>query len=376
MPNKKVSRLAVLFGVGLGVVAATASAAPSFDCSKASTKVEKMICDDSQLADADAKLSDAYSAALKAATDKVEVKHKQIAWVKQRNACSDVVCVQQAYDQRLEELGQLATIADSQAATTEAKTAEMQTNVAQPDIAQEDQSVNAGTAPTSALVVAKQAASEAVTKATEPTASATIGKPSAGFVSNIASIVYFVLAILLIVGLLKPSWILRWDSKPTRLKIFAYFLAIGVPIGLVGEFAKSNELKVYEEHVRKQEIREQEAKAEKERENNQLAESNGVHSANALQMQKEICFQGSGFAFTYMTNRNNTAPLYESMEEKLNEYPEKMRPPIKEIWMGMLRTVDKTQDPRVNGSTDQQLQASADISAVCVRMVKNANNAR
>ena len=81
MTNKKASWQAVLFGVGFAVVATTASAAPSFDCSKASTKVEKMICDDSQLADADVKLSDAYSAALKAATDKVEVKHKQSTWI-------------------------------------------------------------------------------------------------------------------------------------------------------------------------------------------------------------------------------------------------------------------------------------------------------
>lgn len=81
-----------------------AIAGPSFDCSKASSKVEKLICSDKNLSDTDAMLAEDYKA-LQATSDDKGVKQRQLAWLKNvRNACNDVACLQKAYDARGDEL--------------------------------------------------------------------------------------------------------------------------------------------------------------------------------------------------------------------------------------------------------------------------------
>ena len=40
----------------------------------------------------------------------------------------------------------------------------------------------------------------------------------------ILGLLNFVLFITFIVGLVKPSLILRWSNKPTRLKVFGYWI--------------------------------------------------------------------------------------------------------------------------------------------------------
>jgi len=49
-----------LLGFLLLQITVQAQAAPSFDCSKASTRVERMICDHPRIAQLDSELSDAY----------------------------------------------------------------------------------------------------------------------------------------------------------------------------------------------------------------------------------------------------------------------------------------------------------------------------
>jgi hypothetical protein len=44
----------------------------------------------------------------------------------------------------------------------------------------------------------------------------------------------FLLIIALIIGLIKPRIILRWDNKPTRLKVFGYWVLAFVLIGIIG----------------------------------------------------------------------------------------------------------------------------------------------
>lgn len=81
-----------------------AFAGPSFDCAKASSKVEKLICSDKSLSDTDAMLAEDYKALL-AITDDKGVKQRQLAWLKNvRNACNDVACLKKAYDARGDEL--------------------------------------------------------------------------------------------------------------------------------------------------------------------------------------------------------------------------------------------------------------------------------
>jgi len=79
--------------------------APSFDCNKASTGPERLICSNRELADADVKMAQAYRAASNTSADKDALKAAQASWRKeQRDACSDVTCMLGAYQNRLREL--------------------------------------------------------------------------------------------------------------------------------------------------------------------------------------------------------------------------------------------------------------------------------
>lgn len=77
---------------------------PSFDCAKASNKVEKMICGSPDLARLDLQLVDAYRKAIASSADQAKLKSEQIAWIKQSRACADEACVAQAYRARIAEL--------------------------------------------------------------------------------------------------------------------------------------------------------------------------------------------------------------------------------------------------------------------------------
>lgn len=82
---------------------------PSFNCAKAATDVERMICTSPEIASLDVKLSKA----LKTATPDAKAEQKQ--WLSTvRDTCTDMPCVQDAYQTRLDTLA-----AASMAATTE-----------------------------------------------------------------------------------------------------------------------------------------------------------------------------------------------------------------------------------------------------------------
>jgi len=78
--------------------------AASFDCAKAGTKVEKLICSNDSISKQDENLAKTYKGALDAATDKEELKKQQIAWLKARNTCADEICLMQSYQNRILEL--------------------------------------------------------------------------------------------------------------------------------------------------------------------------------------------------------------------------------------------------------------------------------
>lgn len=109
MPNHFLLPHAAMAGLLLSGVVAHA-AAPAFDCSKASGKVEALICQDDALAALDRKLADVYkTAARKAANERPPaLKAEQRGWVKGRNDCwkaSDLrACVNDEYLHRIAEL--------------------------------------------------------------------------------------------------------------------------------------------------------------------------------------------------------------------------------------------------------------------------------
>jgi uncharacterized protein len=77
---------------------------PAFNCAKASSKVEKMICADPTLSSADSVNADMYKEALQTTDNPNGVKQEQRQWLKSRNACQTADCIAKAYDTRYNQL--------------------------------------------------------------------------------------------------------------------------------------------------------------------------------------------------------------------------------------------------------------------------------
>jgi uncharacterized protein len=91
-----------LFLIVLGWLALSfAAQAASFDCVKAVSKVEKLICADSELSKLDEELAAAYKTALQDEQKADSIRQVQKRWIKERNDCADVACVKRAYEVRL-----------------------------------------------------------------------------------------------------------------------------------------------------------------------------------------------------------------------------------------------------------------------------------
>jgi uncharacterized protein len=91
---------AIIKVIGLAGVAAFSSylQAASFDCAKATTNVEKMICQSSLLSRSDEELAMAYKNAMDAVIDKETLQQQQRTWLKDtRNKCQDIYCLSTAY---------------------------------------------------------------------------------------------------------------------------------------------------------------------------------------------------------------------------------------------------------------------------------------
>jgi uncharacterized protein/ankyrin repeat protein len=78
--------------------------AVSFDCSKATTKIEKIICGDNELSKLDDQLNSTYKTSLQEESDADVIRHDQKEWMKARNTCQDVTCIKLAYEKRISDL--------------------------------------------------------------------------------------------------------------------------------------------------------------------------------------------------------------------------------------------------------------------------------
>lgn len=83
---------------------AAQSHAASFDCTKASTNVEHIICDNPELSKLDGQVSRSYAFALRGRSNPDAIKRSQLDWLHARNRCSDVACVRSAYVSRISAL--------------------------------------------------------------------------------------------------------------------------------------------------------------------------------------------------------------------------------------------------------------------------------
>lgn len=80
---------------------ALSAQAASFDCAKAGTKVEHIICDTPEISTLDDELSAAYKAALKDKRQAYAIRQAQKKWMKERNKCADAECVMGRYKERI-----------------------------------------------------------------------------------------------------------------------------------------------------------------------------------------------------------------------------------------------------------------------------------
>jgi len=100
MPNHLFSPI---FALLLSFVVIPANAA-SFDCRRAQGKVESMICADRDIAKLDEQLNVAYTHILTMSRDDKTEKAMQRAWLRARNTCADLACLQRMYTSRIAEL--------------------------------------------------------------------------------------------------------------------------------------------------------------------------------------------------------------------------------------------------------------------------------
>ena len=82
------------------------AAAASFDCARAATPVEQMICGEWLLERLDERMAELYDRARKApGVDGETLRAVQHAWLDTRNACADTACLEQTYRERITALG-------------------------------------------------------------------------------------------------------------------------------------------------------------------------------------------------------------------------------------------------------------------------------
>ena len=85
--------------------AAPATYTTSFDCSKAKSDSEHLICEDSELAARDVHLAEVVKSAKAAATDRAAFKdHLRQAWNQRERECHDKECVSKWYDDQIDAL--------------------------------------------------------------------------------------------------------------------------------------------------------------------------------------------------------------------------------------------------------------------------------
>lgn len=116
--NNVVLRKAMINVIGIVGITVCSSAlqAASFDCSKASTNVEKLICMDAIISQQDEQLEQVYKVALGKIVDEESLRREQRTWLKRkRNACKDAMCLMQVYHERIAQLNSLNMITPSDA---------------------------------------------------------------------------------------------------------------------------------------------------------------------------------------------------------------------------------------------------------------------
>ena len=97
----------------------------SFNCTKASSNVEKMICTDVFLSELDTQMGTLYKEASKSTTNKKELLDNQRIWIKERENCATADCISSTTKNRISQLENLIST-KSQDISTNIKKVELQ----------------------------------------------------------------------------------------------------------------------------------------------------------------------------------------------------------------------------------------------------------
>ncbi|RJF99534.1 lysozyme inhibitor LprI family protein [Noviherbaspirillum saxi] len=99
-----------VIGISALLFATSIAWAASFDCHKARTPSEKLICSDPSLSKLDEDLNAAYKRALESGQDKTLIRHWQREWLTSYSvtSCTTVVCLKEAFSLQIKLLNQVA----------------------------------------------------------------------------------------------------------------------------------------------------------------------------------------------------------------------------------------------------------------------------
>ncbi|OQX05804.1 MAG: hypothetical protein BWK76_26985 [Desulfobulbaceae bacterium A2] len=81
--------------------------AASFDCTKATTEVEKLICGNEWASRKDEELARVYAEALAKSAEPEKLQAGQVAWLEERNRCADIECISKITQYRIEQIHML-----------------------------------------------------------------------------------------------------------------------------------------------------------------------------------------------------------------------------------------------------------------------------
>jgi uncharacterized protein len=256
------------------ILATSLANAASFDCAKASTRIEKTICADQELSGLDSQLMQVYKTALADNHDTEATKAEQRAWLSTvRNRCEDAQCLKQAYAARITALGGAAGAAEQSvgaagqasgpgdqpaAALAPASAAQAQDAQASPVA-----SPTPPAAPVAAQASAPAQAASATTSSASPASPPSATKPGVG-ISGLFSVLFSIGMLALIAGLVRPTLAARWIAAPSRKKLFVIALAYLVPMAALSHFTKTKDQIAYEQSVNEQKeaARQQKVQAE------------------------------------------------------------------------------------------------------------------
>lgn len=86
---------------GFFISSISSSAAASFNCAKASSGVERAICNSPQLSNLDDKVAALYKSVRDQSPYPNQILNEQRAWIQWRESCMTLGCVQLAYQSRI-----------------------------------------------------------------------------------------------------------------------------------------------------------------------------------------------------------------------------------------------------------------------------------